>query len=278
VTGHVPAWWDAALQVEAACTARILMSEAIDAAHAPRVRQQLAQHRTTLQQVEELLARMPEIGAELAEHASEQARIESLDTMARALLDLREQTQAREAALRRVQDQIASGHGGAEVPRAYEQDVQAHCDAYEARTARQKYAKDTAYVEFRARIWEVNGDGAMPPLTDMIPAEPGDGADDDELVVGGTVQQFRCPLTALILDDPVVSSACGHAYSRAAIHAYLQERRLETRHVPCPAAGCPERVSERLLQEAPELARRVERYQRQLARREAQRREAQVLE
>ncbi|WFD20369.1 hypothetical protein MCAP1_002613 [Malassezia caprae] len=251
------------------------MSRAIDAAHAPRVRQQLAQHRAALQHMEDVLARMPEVGAELAEHASEAARLDGLDKMARALLDLRQQTQAREGALLRVQEQIATGNGE-DVPRTYEQDVRARSDAYEARTARQKYAKDTAYVEFRARIWEVQHDGAMPPLTDMIPAEPGDEADDDELVVGGTVQQFRCPLTALLLEDPVVSSACGHAFSRAAIYTYLQERRVETRHVPCPAAGCPERVSERLLHDAPELARRVERYQRQLARREAQRREAHV--
>lgn len=254
---------------------RSSMSAAVEAAHAQRVRQQLAQHRTALQHIEGIVARMPEVGAELAEHASEDARLDGLDAMARALLDLRQQTQVREGALQRVQEQIASGLGS-DVPRMYEQDVQARCDAYKARTARQKYAKDIAYVEFRARIWEVQHDGAMPPLTDMIEAEPGDVADDDELVVGGTVQQFRCPLTALLLDDPVVSSACGHAYSRVAIHTYLQERRLETRHVPCPAAGCPERVSERLLQDAPELARRVERYQRQLARREAQRREAHV--
>ncbi|WFD24103.1 hypothetical protein MEQU1_002800 [Malassezia equina] len=252
------------------------MSHAIDAAHAPRVRQQLAQHRKMLQHIESMLQRMPEIGAELAEHPSEQAQVDTLDTLTRALLDVRQHTQARESALQHVQSQIAEGRAGREVPQTYEQDVQARCDAYKARTTRQKYAKDAAYMEFRARIWEVTGDGAMPPLTDMIPAEPGDEADDEDLVVGGTVQQFRCPLTALLLDDPVISSACGHAYSRAAIHTYLQERRQETRHVPCPAAGCPERVAMHLLRGAPELARRVERYQRQLARREAQRREAQV--
>ncbi|WFD27997.1 hypothetical protein MNAN1_003005 [Malassezia nana] len=246
------------------------MSPAIDAAHAPRVRQQLAQHRTMLEHIEALMARMPEVGAELAEHPSEKAEIEHLDAMARALLDLRQQTLAREAALTLVQRHITRGDTDIHIPQTYESDVQARCAAYEARTTRQKYAKEAAYVEFRERIWEVDGTGAMPPLTDLIPAEPGD-EDEDDLVVGGTVQQFRCPLTALLLNDPVVNVRCGHAYSRQAVRDYMRERRREATHVPCPAAGCPERLSERFLQEAPDLARRVERYQRQLARREAQR-------
>lgn len=44
----------------------------------------------------------------------------------------------------------------------------------------------------------------MPPVRDLIPAEGGDEEDsDDDLEIGGVSQNFRCPLTTNLLEDPL---------------------------------------------------------------------------
>lgn len=59
-------------------------------------------------------------------------------------------------------------------------------------------------MNFKNIVWVAKNDGAMPPLTDLIPAEDGDEDDsDDEFVVGGATQNFRCPLTTNLLEDPL---------------------------------------------------------------------------
>jgi hypothetical protein len=36
---------------------------------------------------------------------------------------------------------------------------------------------------------------AMPPVTTWLPREDGDGDDEEEFEMGGTTQNYRCPLT-----------------------------------------------------------------------------------
>jgi E3 SUMO-protein ligase NSE2 len=69
-----------------------------------------------------------------------------------------------------------------------------------------------------------HGVEAMPPITDFIPkgmnspliratpahdlclTEDGDVSDDDdELEVGGVTQDYKCPLTLTLLEEPVTS-------------------------------------------------------------------------
>jgi len=153
-------------------------------------------------------------------------------------------------------------------------------DGYQAQTARQRYARHPAYIEFRSRVWEVSHQGAMPPLVDLLPREPGDddvaatpaGEDEEDIVVGGAVLQLRCPLTAHLLQDPVVNTTCQHAYSREAISLYMSENRTRSGSVQCPATGCTASVTRSTLQDAPALKRRVERYERHQLRLEEQRR------
>lgn len=170
----------------------------------------------------------------------------------------------------------------------YDRAVDAARMSYNTRTTRQRYARDENYIDFRSRVWvrsvadqEVQGEGAMPPLTDAIPAEPGDEDDDgDELEVGGARIDYKCPLTATLLADPVTkyvhanSLSCGHAYSRAAVLEYINAARRDSVRPKCPAAACTECISERSLCDDVVLRRRVERYERQLLRREERRRDA----
>lgn len=43
----------------------------------------------------------------------------------------------------------------------------------------------------------------MPPVRDLIPAEGDDQGSDDDLEIGGVSQNFRCPLTTNLLEDPL---------------------------------------------------------------------------
>ncbi len=45
----------------------------------------------------------------------------------------------------------------------------------------------------------------MPTMKDLIPAEDGDENDeeDDDFTMGGETQNFRCPLTTNVLEDPL---------------------------------------------------------------------------
>lgn len=182
----------------------------------------------------------------------------------------------------------------------YKQHVGDQLDTYEARTSRQKYARNAHYIDFRSRVWvrihstDLAGSewrwcdaalGGFDPgryVTVHLTPEPGDEQDtaqdeDDDIVVGGTVLQYRCPLTASLLQDPVINTKCQHAYSRDAIHTYIRDQGHTGLQVACPAAGCRQWVSMTSLRDAPDLQRRVDRYERQLARREEQRRGTQYI-
>ena len=182
----------------------------------------------------------------------------------------------------------------------YKERVHTRMNAYRAQTSRKRYSKHPAYIEFKSRVWEVEHEGAMPPLVDLLPAEHGDqvdtsgnrhhddhdadglargvtidNEDDDEIVMGGTVRQFRCPITADILRDPVIHAPCQHAYSREALASYMAQAPGRHGSVRCPAAGCQHVLMRSAIHEAPSLKRRVARYERQLLRREELRREQQ---
>lgn len=57
---------------------------------------------------------------------------------------------------------------------------------------------------------------------------------DDELEVmeGASTVNLKCPITAMLLQEPVKNKVCHHVYSKHAIHQYLQRNRK------CPCVGC----------------------------------------
>lgn len=82
--------------------------------------------------------------------------------------------------------------------------MQARLDSYKKQTSRKKYGKNTEYHNLKNALWVAKEEGPMPPVRDLIPAEDGDEDDsDEEIVAGGQTQNFRCPLTANLLEDPL---------------------------------------------------------------------------
>ena len=46
----------------------------------------------------------------------------------------------------------------------------------------------------------------MPPVSEFFEREDGDDSDEDEdIVVGGVTQDYRCPLSLTIMVDPITS-------------------------------------------------------------------------
>lgn len=58
---------------------------------------------------------------------------------------------------------------------------------------------------------------------------------DDDIQLVSEKESFICPITQLLLVDPVRSAKCGHIYSRKAILDLMDGRR----EIECPKAACP---------------------------------------
>lgn len=92
----------------------------------------------------------------------------------------------------------------AEPAERYTTAVRDQMDTYRKLSSRKKYAQNADYHNFRDALWTASEEGAMPPVRDLISAEEGDEADSDEdIVAGGATQNFRCPITTNILEDPI---------------------------------------------------------------------------
>ena len=69
----------------------------------------------------------------------------------------------------------------------------------------------------------------------------GDDDDDDDLeMVGGDAaldaNKLKCPITTMLLDQPLRNTVCNHVYSKAGIDQLLKG--AGRRKVGCPVAGC----------------------------------------
>jgi SUMO ligase MMS21 Smc5/6 complex component len=94
----------------------------------------------------------------------------------------------------------------------------------------------------------------MPPVSELIEREDGDDSgDEDEVVVGGVTQDYRCPLTLVLMVDPLTSyvniysmyrfgshtfdrKTCGHSFSAEGIREYLDNSPVARKK--CPTSGC----------------------------------------
>jgi len=97
---------------------------------------------------------------------------------------------------------------------------------------------------------------------------------DDELAVVNdndtNIADIKCPLTMVLMEQPVRSSVCGHSFEQAAILQHLQKSRK------CPKAGCTNvRMTPDEFSEDPDTAMKVRRHKkREEATRRAQARSA----
>ncbi|GAC74026.1 hypothetical protein PANT_9c00416 [Moesziomyces antarcticus T-34] len=220
---------------------------------------------TELRNQDQNIRRCIELLNDTAEQVAEAFRThDECAELQQAELDLRElmDVQAEKAIRRRVLEEITqdlqSGISLDDPAKRYKDEVQAHLDTYNKQTSRRKYAKNTDFHNFKNAVWVAREEGAMPPVRDLIPAEDGDEDDsDDEIVAGGQTQNFRCPLSANLLEDPLTNSNCTHSYSRAAIQNYV-----EAGNNKCPASACTAAVSRSSLKPDPGLAKKVAAFKR----------------
>ncbi|EKM49518.1 uncharacterized protein PHACADRAFT_265043 [Phanerochaete carnosa HHB-10118-sp] len=207
--------------------------------------------------------------AEFTEGEKAEKNLAEIDKMMRSLIDTENELRAHEDTLTDLYQQVIRGEAVPEVISRYDSGVGTRQKDYGKKTSRQKYAKHEDYANFRQGIYEIqHPDEAMPPVADFIPAEEGDDSDDDDDVqVGGVTQDYRCPLTLKLLEDPLTSSVCNHSFDASAIREFLKNDR--TARQKCPNAGCHKIISLNDLKPNKELAKKAK----EAARRERMREE-----
>lgn len=188
--------------------------------------------------------------------------LQKLDQLMRAVIDEKEALAARRNASQEIREELTQGKRIIDPATLWQQKSDAALAEYEKKTARQKYGKNRTYEDYRADIWACDPDHegeGMPPLQSLIPREEGDDESDDDVEVGGVVQDYLDPLTRQMLENPMTSKVCGHSYSRASIYEFLGNQTKA-----CPTSGCNRRINKNDLVPDENIERRVRARKRQL--------------
>ncbi|KAH9065321.1 hypothetical protein EDB87DRAFT_1555887 [Lactarius vividus] len=215
---------------------------------------------------------LTEVSTAVAEYVDEdnaEKELDRLDGFMRELIDIDTEIRSHEQTLKDLHQQVVTGEEISDILERYQVQVQEKLDAHNTKTSRQKYAKSEAYAAFRQSIYEVqHPNEAMPPVVEFLPREEGDHSDDDEddIQVGGVLQDINCPITLIPLVDPQTSSICQHSFSAQAIRQMLGPNRFTKKK--CPASGCNQMICLNDLEPNKELERKVKAYQRRAQRRE----------
>ncbi|KAJ6557375.1 hypothetical protein DFH09DRAFT_1262322 [Mycena vulgaris] len=207
------------------------------------------------------------VASAMAEVSGEEAQegLAELDRVMKGLLDVQALMTGHSKVLSDIIQSVARGEDITNAKDKYMQLVDEMNAEYDSKTTRQKYVKSDQYVAFKEAIYEVDHPGhAMPPITDFIPREDGDESDDDDdVIMGGVTQEYKCPLMMTLLKDPLTSSVCKHSFSGAAIKDMFKNNRGSQK---CPAAGCSKSFTLADCKPDPELARKVKAFERRQAR------------
>ncbi|CAG8442632.1 8948_t:CDS:2 [Scutellospora calospora] len=187
------------------------------------------------------------------EEAEEQEELNQLDLIARDYVDFENQLNFQRSALNNLKIRSDAGHKFAsELVEYYEAQLDDDLRKYESKSENEKYFQNENYIEFRQKIWDVNHpDETMPPL---------DKEADDEIVMGRQKESLYCPITTLLLEEPVTSNVCKHTFSKDAIMQLIR-RNMNT--VPCPMTGCDKHIMEHNLQPNKRIERKVQQYKSQ---------------
>ncbi|KAF8208828.1 hypothetical protein K438DRAFT_1812962, partial [Mycena galopus ATCC 62051] len=211
------------------------------------------------------------VAAAMAEVAGDEAKqgLAELDRVMKGLLDVQFLMTGHSKVLSDIIQSIARGEEITDLNARYLSLADDMNAEYDKKTTRQKYMKNDEYVSFREAIYEVEQPGsAMPPMTDLIPREPDDESDDDdEIVMGGVTQEYKCPLMMTLLKDPMTSTVCNHSFSGDAIREFFKNKRGSQK---CPASGCSKSFTLAECKSNPDLARKVKAVEKRQARAQQQ--------
>ncbi|CAG8529775.1 14214_t:CDS:2 [Acaulospora colombiana] len=182
------------------------------------------------------------------EQAEEQEEVIRLDKVVRECVDIERSLNFQKEALEKIKTKVEAGQE-VDLVETFKSLYDSALEEYESATEDEKYFENNSYKDFRQKIWEVNHpDEAMPPLN---------GNEDDEIVMGKQKESLYCPITTLLLEEPVTSKVCKHTFSKDAI---LQLIRRNTNVVPCPMTGCDKQIMEHDLQPNKRIERKVAQY------------------
>ncbi|CAE7209106.1 unnamed protein product [Rhizoctonia solani] len=165
-----------------------------------------------------------------------------------------------------IRKPVASGRKVVDPASILDAGFEKRMETYRSQTTRQKYSKSKPLKNFISNVWEgYRPEESAPTVNSILPREEGDPEDsDDEMEVGGVTQDYKCPLTLQIYDDPLTSTVCGHSFSADAIRAYVRANNK------CPAQGCNAQISLGVLKEDKVLQKKARAAKRRAAREESE--------
>ncbi|CAG8510851.1 9781_t:CDS:10 [Funneliformis mosseae] len=180
------------------------------------------------------------------EQADEEEEVQQLDETVRNMIDIENKLALQKDVLERIQVRVNAGRKFDDVVIIYEQECEKAFRDYSHSSEEDKYFKNENYNDFRQKIWEVKHENEpMPPMNQN---------EDDDLVVGPQKESLHCPITTLLLDNPVTSELCKHTFSKDAI---MQLMSRNGNVISCPIPGCDKQIMEHNLKENKRLVRKV---------------------
>lgn len=121
---------------------------------------------------------------------------------------------------------------------------EAQAEDYNSKSMYQKYGLNNDYIHFKGMwhdaVHSHSKEEKAPPLPDATKwfSQDGDGGADDsdeDLIVAGEVQDYRCPLSMVVMEEPYTSKVCKHSFEKLAIMEYLPRNGVPKQ---CPLPGC----------------------------------------
>ncbi|GAA5977596.1 hypothetical protein JCM5350_002286 [Sporobolomyces pararoseus] len=199
-----------------------------------------------------------------------------LDKEFRTVLEKTKEMNIRQKVLHTIRQKVIQAHPVTNVWETFQQKSDQELQEFKSLSTREKFQKDKEYVGFITLVWEEFSGGApMPNIKKFLPrevdengGENGQGAggegesSDEELEIGAQSTDFRCPLTASILEDPYTSTECPHSYSGEAIKEYITKTGRGS--IACPVAGCSKVLTLAKVAKDDSLRKRVEKYLKRL--------------
>ncbi|KAJ2799524.1 hypothetical protein H4R20_004407 [Coemansia guatemalensis] len=214
--------------------------------------------RNSIQNIQEIAddtTRACTIAALDLEEIGESEKVSEIDSSLRALIDAQHRLEVERALVTRLATQLDSETAEKEYMTGWQKNI----SKYEKMSEASKYGKNDMYREFRQQIWDVKHEGE--PMPNLFEGEQGGDDSDEDLVIAGARVNYRCPVTATWLTDPVTSKVCKHSFSREAILDYI---RGHGGKCACPVDGCSNRIRPQDLYADKVLERNVSRHLRQL--------------
>ncbi|KAJ1795751.1 hypothetical protein LPJ59_004168 [Coemansia sp. RSA 2399] len=191
-------------------------------------------------------------------YLDEDERVGEVDQALRKLLDAQHELEVE----RELLSDLATNANPDTAIDDYTTDRKRSLQKYSSLSDHRKYGANAKYQNFRQQIWDIKHEGEPMPSLFGGAEQGGDEDDDDgDLVIAGARMNYKCPLTASWLTDPVTSKVCKHSFSNTAITDYI---RSNGGSYSCPVGGCRHRIRFQDLYADKVLERKVANHLRRL--------------